>query len=314
MERLYRERLMAKYPSEIFGCYLRNMSPEAEEMRRKYWCPFHESPCYKQSRLIDYPFGVCTAHVDGQEIALCPRRFLEKNTVFQNIAISQFGTSDNVLVFSEVGLPGIGSFDFVMVQHKPLSTHVEDFVAIEFQTGQTTSTGKLVEGFKTFMKDRRLREGSSYSFGINMYDIWKRTFTQILNKGIIMEKWGKKIFWVVQDPIFSYFQKKFRLTDMGYDKSHCSVFSLYDLKENGGRLNLLPTRMFSSTVDALFDAFRRNDDIPPVEKFVERLESKLSGDIKIALHLSREKAPVKFDAPKPGATGRVREPSDVFTD
>ncbi len=150
---------MAKYPSEIFGCYLRNMSPEAEEMRRKYWCPFHESPCYKQSRLIDYPFGVCTAHVDGQEIALCPRRFLEKNTVFQNIAISQFGTSDNVLVFSEVGLPGIGSFDFVMVQHKPLSTHVEDFVAIEFQTGQTTSTGKLVEGFKTFMKDRRLREG-----------------------------------------------------------------------------------------------------------------------------------------------------------
>ncbi|HLA04999.1 MAG TPA: hypothetical protein VJZ16_03340 [Syntrophales bacterium] len=77
---------------------------------------------------------------------------------------------------------------------------------------------------------------------------------------------------------------------------------------------LFPTRMFSSTVDALFDAFRRNDDIPPVEKFVERLESKLSGDIKIALHLSREKAPVKFDAPKPGATGRVREPSDVFTD
>ncbi len=67
-------------------------------------------------------------------------------------------------------------------------------------------------------------------------------------------------------------------------------------------------------MDALFDAFRRNDDIPPVEKFVERLESKLSGDMKIALNLSRKKAPVKFDAPKPGATGRVREPSDEFTD
>ncbi|MBW6485538.1 MAG: hypothetical protein K0B01_05225 [Syntrophobacterales bacterium] len=163
---------MAKYPSEIFGCYLRNVSPEAEEMRRKFWCPFHESPCYKQSRLIDYPFGVCTAHVGGQEIALCPRRFLENNT----------------------------------------------------------------------------------------------------------------------------------------------VFSLYDLKENGIHLELVPTRMFSSTVDALFDAFRRNDDIPPVEKFVERLESKLSGDMKIALHLSRNKAPVKFDAPKPGATGRVRELSNEFSD
>ena len=90
--------------------------------------------------------------MDGQEIALCPRRFLEKNKVFHDIAIYQFGTCDNVLVFSEVGLPGIGNFDFVMVQHKPLSTYVEDFVAIEFQTGQTTSTGQLVEGFKTFMK------------------------------------------------------------------------------------------------------------------------------------------------------------------
>jgi hypothetical protein len=306
---------MAKYPSEIFGCALRNMTPEAEEMRRKYWCPFHESQCYKQSRLIDYPFGVCTAHVDGQEIALCPRRFLEKNKVFQDIAISHFGTKDNILVFSEVGLPGIGNFDFVMVQHKPFSAHVEDFVAVEFQTGQTTSTGQLVEGFKTFMKDRRLPEDASYRFGINMYDIWKRTFTQILNKGIIMEKWGKKIFWVVQEPVFRYFQHKFRLSDMDYSMSHSSVFSLYDLKENGLRLELFAAKMCSSTVDALFDAFRRNDDIPPVEKFVERLESKLSGDIKLALHLSREKVPVKFDAPKPGATGRVREStSELETD
>ncbi len=140
-----------------------------------------------------------------------------------------------------------------------------------------------------------------------MYDIWKRTFTQILNKGIIMEKWEKKIFWVVQDPIFRYFQHKFRLSEMGYSGSHCSVFSLYDLKENEHRFELFTTRMFSSTVGALFDAFRRNDDIPPVEKFVERLESKLSGDMKIALHLSRKKAPVTFDAPKPDATGRIRE-------
>jgi hypothetical protein len=292
MERIHWERLMAKYPSEIFGCYFQNMMPEAEAMRRKFWCPFHESQCYKQSRLIDFPFGVCSAHVNGQEIALCPRRFLEKNEVFQTIAITQFGTSENVLVFS---------------------AQVEDFVAIEFQTGQTTSTGQLVQGFKTFMKDRRFPEGVSYHFGINMYDIWKRTFTQILNKGIIMEKWKKKIFWVVQDPVFSYFQQKFRLSGMGYDKTHYSVFSLYDLKVNDNRLDLVATRMFSSTVDALFDAFRRNDDIPPVEKFIERLESKLSGDMQIALHLSREKMPSKFDAPKPGATGRVREPSDEYT-
>lgn len=303
---------MAKYPSEIFGFYLRNISLDANDSRKKFWCPFHGSQCYKQSRLLDTPFGVCTDHVEGQEIALCPRRFLEKNKVFQTIAISQFGTSENVLVFSEVGLPGIGNFDFVMVKHKPLSAQIDDFVAVEFQTGQTTSTGQLVKGFKDFMSDRRISEGTSYHFGINMYDIWKRTFTQILNKGIIMEKWGKKIFWVVQYPVFNYFRQKFRLSEMGYNKSDCSVFSLYDLKARGNRLELIATRMFSSTVDALFDAFRRNDDIPPVEKFIERLESKLSGDMKIALHLGRGKKPSKFDAPKPGPTGCIREPSDEY--
>jgi len=197
-------------------------------------------------------------------------------------------------------------------KHKPFRAQVEDFVAIEFQTGQTTSTGQLVKGFKTFMENRSFPEGASYHFGINMYDIWKRTFTQILNKGIIMEKWGKKIFWVVQDPVFSYFQQKFRLSNMGYEKTHYSVFSLYDLKMNDNRLDLVATRMFSSSVDALFDAFRKNDDIPPVEKFVERLETKLSGDMQIALHLSREKTPSKFDAPKPSSKGRVREPSEEY--
>ncbi len=101
---------MAKYPSEIFGWELRNLTPEAEEMRNKYWCPFHGSQCFKQSRLIDYPFGVCTAHVDGQEIALCPRRFLEKNKVFQDIATFHFGTKQQYPRFSRGWVAGYRKF------------------------------------------------------------------------------------------------------------------------------------------------------------------------------------------------------------
>jgi hypothetical protein len=55
-------------------------------------------------------------------------------------------------------------------------------------------------------------------------------------------------------------------------------------------------------VDALFDAFRRNGDIPPVEKFIERLESKLSGDMKIALHIGLGKKTSNLDSPKTGPT------------
>jgi hypothetical protein len=35
---------------------------------------------------------------------------------------------------------------------------------------------------------------------------------------------------------------------------------------------------FPSTIDALFEAFRKNDEIPPVEKFVERLQAKVNRD------------------------------------
>ncbi len=104
---------MAKYPSEMFGYYWKDTSKEAQSARKKHRCPFHDSECFKKSRLVDYPFGVCTAHTDGKEIALCPRRFLENGIVFRDIAKTHFGSIHNIVVFSEVGLPGIGNFDFV---------------------------------------------------------------------------------------------------------------------------------------------------------------------------------------------------------
>ncbi len=276
---------MAKYPSEMFGFYWQDISKEALNSRKEHWCPFHGSRCFKKSRLLDYPFGVCTAHTDGIEIALCPRRFMENNIVFRDIANRNFGSCDNILVFPEVGLPGIGNFDFVMVKHKPMSPEIEDFVVIEFQTGQTTSTGKLVDGFKDFMMNSEFQKGGSYNFGINMYDIWKRTFTQILNKGIILEKWKRKIFWAVQEPIFEYFQHKYRLHELSFNEEHSTVFALYDLKERGKRLHLSGTRVLSSTIDDLFNAFRQNDDVPPVEEFLKRLETRIDRNIKIALRL-----------------------------
>jgi len=298
---------MAKYPSEMFGYYWKDASKEAHSARKKHHCPFHDSECFKKSRLVDYPFGVCTAHTDGKEIALCPRRFLDNGIVFKDIAKTHFGSIHNILVFSEVGLPGIGNFDFVMVKHKPLSTIVEDFVAIELQTGQTTSTGKLVEGFRDFMESGTLAPEATYNFGINTYDIWKRTFTQILNKGIILEKWHRKIFWVVQLPIFEYFQHKYRLGSLKYDPAHSSVFLLYDLGLHDNRLVLSQTRMYSSTIDALFEAFRKNDEIPPVERFVERLQAKVDSDMKLGLRLDVKRPSGYFDAPKPTSTGKIRE-------
>ena len=62
-----------------------------------------------------------------------------------------------------------------------------------------------------------------------MADIWKRAFTQVLNKGIVLESWGHKIYWVTQKQVFSDLTRRYRLDGLGYNEEHSTVFALYDL-------------------------------------------------------------------------------------
>lgn len=271
----------AKHPAEVFGYPIDVGSEQAESCRRRHWCPFAEDICDKKSRLIDYPMGVCSVQYGEEVIALSPRRFLQGGIVFRDIADHHFGTRSDLMVFSEVSIPkarNLGIFDYVMVKHKPLSSAVEEFVAIEFQTGQTTGTGSLVEALESFMQGGDI-EGESYRFGLNLADIWKRTFTQVLTKGIVMERWGHKVYWVVQEPVYRDFLDRYKLHGMSYDAGFETVFAIYDLKRDGDEYRLHQTRIESSTVDALFEAFRTNLDVPPKQVFVEKLEGKVEGQV-----------------------------------
>ena len=126
---------------------------------------------------------------------------------------------------------------------------------IEFQTGQTTYTGRLVTGLEDFMQGKDIR-AASYGFGLNLADIWKRTFTQILTKGIVLERWGHKIYWIVQEPIYQDFLNRYQLQGMTYNPSHSTLFAIYDLRRADDRYELYQTRLESSTIDNLFNAFR----------------------------------------------------------
>jgi len=295
-----------KFPSEIFGYPHSNTTAKAKEIRARHWCPFVDKVCYKQSRLIDYPFGVCTAHANDHEIALCPRRFLDGHTVFTDIAQHHFKTTSDILVFSEVGLAEIGNFDFVMVKHKPMSSEIEDFVAIEFQTGQTTNTGKLVQGLRDFMAGQSIVY-KTYGFGLNFFDIWKRTFTQVLNKGVIMENWKKKIYWVVQEPVYKFFEAKYGLQRLTHKPQHSTVFALYDLIPGKQSFELKASRKVSASMDDLFHALRHGQQIPPLEAFLGRLKNKILAEAQISLHLDRPSKAPALDVKPPTASGKVRE-------
>ena len=276
--------MVPKHPAEVFGYPIGAKSAKVKAARRGYWCPFANEKCNKQSRLVKYPMGVCSVQYGNQVIALSPRRFLQDNTVFKDIADHHFKTRDNLLLFSEVGLAGTGNFDFVMVKHKPLSSDIEDFVIIEFQTGQTTSTGKLVQALKECLGGKGIK-GKSYAFGLNMADIWKRSFTQILNKGIVLEKWGHKIYWVVQEPVYQNLLDRYNLNGMVHRKKHKTVFAIYDLKYENGKYKLFQTRIESSTIDNLFRAFRNNPNIPSKDAFVDKLKTRLRAKMELKLNL-----------------------------
>ncbi|HUW13942.1 MAG TPA: NotI family restriction endonuclease [Anaerolineae bacterium] len=278
---------MQRHPAEVFGYPVDIHTREAAQCRTNHWCPFLDQQCDKKSRLIDYPMGVCSVEYEGDVVALCPNRFLQKKTVFRDIAAHHFGGLDNLVVFNEVSVPGaahLGRFDYVIARHEPLGMRIDDFVATEIQTAQTTNTGRLVRALQDFMDGRPVTE-MSYRFGLNMADIWKRAFTQILTEGLVLERWGHKIFWVVQEPIFRDLEARYRLGALPYNDSHATIFALYDLKRAGNSYELVQTRIMSSTADGLFDAFRTNLQVPPKRRFVEKLEKDLKETVRPSLEL-----------------------------
>ena len=271
----------AHYPVEIFGYPISNMSPQAHQIRSKYWCPFMNKKCDKQSRTISYPMGVCSVLHKGSKIAICPQRFLQDNIAFTDVCNEFFGTTNNVLLFSEVGLRDVGSFDFVLVKHKPLSSEIEDFCIVEFQTDSTTQTGQLVRALKDFVDGVDI-SGKRYSYGMNTYNTIKLAYIQMLYKGQVLQKWNRKIVWICQKYVFENMTARFNLSDLDYNSSNSTVYFVYDLTRLGDIYKLKLIYKKSSTIKNLLKAFTEQPT-PDIDEFINVLEGKLRLNLGITL-------------------------------
>ena len=276
---------MSNHQVEIFGYFVGDSSPEALQGRKKHWCPFVDGVCNKNSRLIDYPFGVCTVLHSDALFTICPCRFEEKGAidiplVLENIALHYFGNLDNLVLFSEVRLPNVGTIDFVLVRHKRVKVEIEDFVPVEFQSDSTTGTGPLVQGLKDFMAGMNVL-GKRYNFGINTYDTIKRSITQLFNKGIVYENWGIKSYWVIQEYIYANLVKRYGLKRDGYLEEHASRFALQELSLENNQVKLQSTRYVSVSVDEVYQAMRNNPSLPKKDQFVATLNKKLKARLSL---------------------------------
>ncbi len=281
------------YLAEVFGFPITNRSDEAEKARQRHWCPFTNSRCAKQSRLLDFPFGVCSVSYHGHVCAVCPRRFEQRGSlpdtskVLEDLARHYFGDINNVVAFPEVGLPRIGTIDYVLVQHAPLHPEVTDFVAIEFQTDSTTGTGAIVQGLRDFVAGQDIHR-QTYRFGMNTYDTIKRFVTQLLNKGIVYEAWDVKCYWVVEEYIYTNLVRRYGVRPDGFEPEAASRFALYALEPANGvdeRFDLNLRRFVSITVDEMYQAMRTNPGLPSKEQFVRGLNARLRA--RLGVHFSR---------------------------
>ena len=274
-------------PAEVFGYPITDHSSAARYARENFWCPYTQRRCHKKSRLIDYPFGVCTIQHHDELYAVCPTRFEEEShsgipRVFEDIAIHYFGDTSNVIPFAEVRLPHVGSIDFVLVRHKPMKAEIDDFVMVEFQTDSTTGTGQLVQGLQDFMAGIDIRT-KKYNFGMNTYDTIKRSMTQLLNKGIVYEIWGVKGYWVIQEYIYANLVRRYGFKSEGYSPTDSTRFSLYDFDHSGNQIKLTPTRLISTTVDEVYLAMKNNPNLPDKQQFIDSLGTKLRAKLSLDL-------------------------------
>lgn len=260
-------------PNEIFTHPVESKTEQAISAVKRYYCRFLDKKCDKQSRTIQYPMGVCSVNHSKNKIIICPHRFLENNLVFKDVCKTAFGDTNNVLLFSEVKLDNVGSFDFVLVKHKPISSKVEDFCIVEFQSDSTTGTGKLVEALKDFMKGYEVLN-KKYNFGMNTYNTIKLSYIQMLIKGQVMERWDKSIFWIVQKYVYENMVNRFKLTTIDYKIEDKIKYFIYDLVKNDDIYNLNLIDKKSSTIANLLRAFT-HQPTPSIDNFVKVLENKI---------------------------------------
>ncbi len=261
------------YPVEIFGYPIENKSRKTLQNRTRFWCPFMDKKCDKQSRTISFPMGVCSVLHKGSKIAICPNRFLQDNKVFTDVCNEYFGSTDNVLLFKEVGLSRVGNFDFVLVKHKPISSEIEDFCIVEFQTDSTTQTGKLVEALKDFLNGVAVSK-NRYNYGMNTYNTIKLAYIQMLYKGQVMQKWNKKIFWISQSYVFENMVNRFNLSNLGYSQNNAILFFVYDFFKKGSIYKLKKVYRKSSTIKNLLTAFTKQP-MPDINDFIDVLKGKI---------------------------------------
>lgn len=203
---------------ELFGNSTRQNHDWPKIVRRQ-WCPFTNTKCFKVRKSDpDVSIGTCTLRYgkECQDVIICPNRMLERRQVFTDCLhlLTQHDPGNELHIVPEVSIPG-GSVDYFLVSAK--KAKVKDFVAVEFQTLDTTGTvwperQRLLReiGLRVLNKDT----DSEKPFGMNWKMTAKTILVQLHHKADTLEHISKRLVLVIQDCLLAYLRSEFNFAHL----------------------------------------------------------------------------------------------------
>ena len=211
-----------------------------QQVIRKQWCPFTNTKCFKvRKSQPEISIGTCTVRYgkDNKGVIICPNRLLERKQIFTDCVhlLTLHEPGNEFHVVSEVSVPG-GSVDYFLVSAK--GGKVRDFVAIEFQTLDTTGTvwperqrALKSLGLSSHPKDVQSTKG----FGMNWKMTAKTILMQLHHKVQTFEHMNKHLVLVVQNHLLHYMRAEFDFTHLGTPRIGDAMhFHSYQLNESEG--------------------------------------------------------------------------------
>ena len=271
---------MLRHPlAEVFGFPIGNSSKEATRHRAKRLCPYNNKvPNCTKDKAKD-PLGVCSVYESDNEVITCPVRFRQNWLIADDAAAFFFPPDISWTSLTEVRLPdkqgrSAGNIDVVLVAYNDRG-RVIDFGALEVQA--VYISGNIRNAFEYYMQNPKDRhdmtwEGSYYPRPDYLSSSRKRLAPQLIYKGGILNKWGKKSAVVVDKNFFSSLP-----TLPGTSSDNADIaWLIYDLSLDPDK-NRYDLTHYQTVYTAFTPALETitKAEAGPVEGFVEHLQQKL---------------------------------------
>ena len=233
---------------ELFGSSTRSKPPKPwKKLVVAQPCPFTLTKCYKIRKSESaISIGTCSVRYgrDNKDIIICPNRLLERKQVFNDCLhlLTRHEPGNELHIVPEVSIPG-GSVDYFLVSAR--NERVKDFVAIEFQTLDTTGTvwperQRLLKSLWVAVSQSDV--DSSKTFGMNWKMTAKTILVQLHHKVETLEHIGKHFALVIQDHLLDYLKGEFNFGHLQSVRSGDTLHvHSYQMTERDGafRIDLL---------------------------------------------------------------------------